>query len=289
MLLVPRKRQGEPHPASATMVWARAHCMAQIPKRIIQTGKSAQLPLRSRAMVSNIRLLNPDFEYVFFDDEQVWSFMRQEFPQHCEVFESFPYPIQRFDFFRYLAIYRYGGFYFDLDVLLACGLSSLLQHQCVFPCECLSTNRYLREHHRMNWELGNYAFGAVAGHPFLEAVVANCVRAQKDPEWVKQILHGYPWLLREGYNSLNTAGPGLISITYAEHPELAKDINVLFPEDICDMQMWNRFGEYGIHMGEGSWRRNKSWLRRRAENHWETWMSKRLAKKISRKASKLRQ
>lgn len=262
--------------------------MEQIPKRIIQTSKTPQLSLRSRAIVTNIKLLHPDFEYMFFDDEQVWSFMRNEFPQHLQTFESFPYPIQRFDFFRYLAVYRFGGFYFDLDVLLACNLSTLLQHRCVFPFECLSTNRYLREHHKMNWELGNYAFGALAGHAFLDAVVANCVRAQRDAQWVHQILHGYPRLLRKGYNSLNTAGPGLVSITYAEHPELAKDIKVLFPEDICDMQTWNQFGEYGIHLGEGSWRRNKSWLRRKAENHWETWKSKQVVKEISRTANQSR-
>jgi hypothetical protein len=257
--------------------------MAQIPKRIIQTGKSAQLSLRSRAITSNVKLLNPDFEYMFFDDAQVWSFIRQEFPQHSVLFESFSHPIQRFDLFRYLAIYRYGGFYFDLDVLLACSLSSLLQYRCVFPFETLSLNRFLREHYQMNWELGNYAFGAVAGHPFLEAVVANCVRAQRDLAWVKAILTGYPPLLRKGYNILNTTGPGLVSITFAQHPELAKDITVLCPEDICDPQTWNRFGEYGIHLGEGTWR-SKNWLRRRAENYWETWTSRRLAKEISRNA-----
>jgi inositol phosphorylceramide mannosyltransferase catalytic subunit len=255
-----------------------------IPKRIIQTGKSAQLPLRSRAITSNIKLLNSDFEYRFFDDEQVWSFMRQEFPQHLQMFESFPYPIQRFDLFRYLAIYRYGGFYFDLDVLLASSVSSLLQHRCVFPFEALSLNRFIREHHHMNWELGNYAFAAVAGHPFLEAVVANCVRAQKEPAWVKKILRGFPPLLRTGYHILSTTGPGIVSITFAEHPELAKDVTVLSPDDICDSQTWNHFGEYGIHVGEGTWRRDKSWLRRRAENYWETWTSRRLAKKISRNA-----
>lgn len=257
--------------------------MAQIPRRIIQTGKSAQLPLRSRAITSNIKLLNPDFEYLFFDDERVWSFMRQEFPQHLQMFESFPYPIQRFDFFRYLAIYRYGGFYFDLDVLLASGLSPLLQHRCVFPLEAVSLNRFIREHHHMNWELGNYAFGSVAGHAFLEAVIMNCLRAQKDPAWVKAILGGFPLPLRKGYNILSTTGPGLVSITFAEHPELAKDITVLCPDDISDSQTWNRFGELGVHLGEGSWR-SKSWLRRRAENYWETWTSRRLAKELSRNA-----
>ena len=66
-------------------------------------------------MVSNLRLLNPDYEYLFFDDQAVDCFIAQEFPQYKAVFESFRFRIQRYDFFRYLVIYKYGGFYFDLD------------------------------------------------------------------------------------------------------------------------------------------------------------------------------
>ena len=93
-----------------------------IPKRIIQTGKSSNLPLKERAAVCNLKLLNPDFEYLFFDDGQVESFIDQHFPEYREVFNSFPFRIQRYDFFRYLAVYQFGGFYFDLDLFLASSL-----------------------------------------------------------------------------------------------------------------------------------------------------------------------
>src|SRR5579859_1812209 len=67
----------------------------RIPKRIIQTGKSLQQPLHNRAMMANAKLLNPDYEYLFFDDEGVRRFIEREFPQHREVFDSFRFPIQR--------------------------------------------------------------------------------------------------------------------------------------------------------------------------------------------------
>src|SRR5271157_1402208 len=181
----------------------------RIPKRIIQTGKRAQQPLQNRAMMANIRLLNPDYEYLLFDDEQVRRFIEQEFPQHREVFDSFQFPIQRIDFFRYLAVYHYGGFYFDLDVLLASGLSGLLESGCVFPFEGLTYSPFLRNHHKMDWQIGNYAFGAAPGHPFLEAIIRNCVRAQKDPNWVKPMMRGMPALSRATFFVLNTTGPGL--------------------------------------------------------------------------------
>src|SRR5262249_58511721 len=88
----------------------------QIPKRIIQTGKSFQQPLRNRAMMTTVRLLHPGYDHMFFDDPAVRSFFDKEFPEYRSIFDSFRFPIQRYDFFRYLAVYRFGGFYFDLDV-----------------------------------------------------------------------------------------------------------------------------------------------------------------------------
>jgi inositol phosphorylceramide mannosyltransferase catalytic subunit len=260
----------------------------RIPKRIIQTGKHADQPLRNRAMMANIRLLNPDYEYLFFDEKRVQSFIDQEFPQYRAVFDSFQFPIQRYDFFRYLAVYRHGGFYFDLDVMLASSLSDLLEFGCVFPFEALTINVFLRNYHKMDWEIGNYAFGAAAGHPFLEAIIENCLRAQKDPSWVKPMMLGVPFLSRAEYFILNTTGPGLVSRTLAENPELAKAVRVLFPDDVCDVGKWNRFGDLGVHFMEGSWRMRNSYVRRRLAQRWESFKMKRLMK-WSLKLGKTRQ
>jgi mannosyltransferase OCH1-like enzyme len=145
----------------------------KIPKRIIQTDKSRDLPLLARAVSMNVRLLNPDFEYLFFDDAQVEDFIDAEFPQYRTLIDSFPERIQRYDLFRYLVIYRFGGFYFDTDVLLVSALDNLLEFGCVFPFEHLGINKFLFQRYGMDWEIGNYAFGAAAGHPFLEAIINN--------------------------------------------------------------------------------------------------------------------
>jgi len=250
----------------------------QIPKRIIQTGKSSEQALRTRAMMSNLRLLHPDYEYLFFDDSAVNAFINQEFPQYREVFDSFRFPIQRFDFFRYLAIYRYGGFYFDLDVLLASSLNQLLEFGCVFPFEGMTFSRFLRTRYGMDWEIGNYGFGAAPGHPFLAAIIENCVRAQKDVEWVKPMMRGLPLLSKPEFYVLNTTGPGLVSRTLAENPEIANTVTVLFPDDVCDFNKWNRFGDLGVHLMEGTWRINTGRVRRRLARNWEAWTMGRLLK-----------
>ncbi len=258
-----------------------------IPARIIQTGKSRDLPLLARAAVANLKCLNPGFEYLFFDDAEVDAFVQKEYPQYREVFDHFRFRIQKYDFFRYLAVYHFGGFYFDLDVFLATSLERLLSRECVFPFEELTLNRHLRSHHGMDWEMGNYAFGAAPRHPFLKAVIENCVKAQRDPQWVLPMLKGVPFFFRSEFQVLNTTGPGLVTRTFAENARLAQGVTILFPDDVCDPRNWHQFGDFGVHLMHGSWRERGNFLWRRLACLWEARVQKQLMVE-SRKQGKTR-
>ena len=130
----------------------------------------------------------------------------------------------KYDFFRYLAIYHHGGFYFDLDIFLTRGVGDLCAHGCVLPFEELSMHSFLHESFGMDWEVGNYAFGAAPGHPFMAAVIENCVRAQREPGWPSAMWQSVPRLLREDFYVLDTTGPGLVSRTLAEYPTSAPPV-----------------------------------------------------------------
>jgi hypothetical protein len=240
-----------------------------IPQRIVQTGKSRDLPLLQRAAAMNVRLLHPEFEYHFYDDQQVAEFLAAEPTEHAETFATLPCPIQKIDFFRYLVIYRHGGFYLDLDVLLATKLDPLLATGCVFSFEDLNICRYLRDELGFDWALGNYAFGAAPGHPFLKAIIANCVRAQRDPAWVKPMLRGIPRWFQPEFRILSTTGPLLVSRTLAENPALAETLTILFPDDVCAPRNRHRFGDYGVHLMQASWRTRYGRLRRILAGLWE--------------------
>lgn len=233
-----------------------------IPSRTIQTARDRALSPLAKASAANLRLLHPDWDHRFFDDGDIRAFVRAEFPRYQSVFESFRYPIQRIDFFRYLAVYRLGGFYFDLDVMLHRPLAGLLECAAVFPFEELTLSGHLRSL-GVDWEIGNYAFGAASGSPFLEAVIENCVRAQRDPAWAGALLRGLPRLLRPDFEVLATTGPGLLTRTLAENPRLAEQVTILFPDDVCDRRNWDLFGDFGIHLMSGSWRAPRSAWRRR--------------------------
>jgi hypothetical protein len=258
-----------------------------IPRRIIQIwGGEAELPLLCKAAAANVRLLNPDFEYVLFDDVRMADFIDQHFAEYRRVFESFRRPIQRYDFFRYLAIYRLGGFYFDMDVLLASNVSELLEFGCVFPFEELTLHSFLHKEYGMDWEIGNYAFGAAAGHPFLDAIIKNCVRAQRHPEWADAMMKSIPRMFRRESFVFNTTGPGLVSRTLAEYPGACDQVKVLFPEDVCDPNSWYCFGAYGVHLRDGTWRKRKGFVRGRLRRLWEATTRKALLKESLKRGGK---
>jgi hypothetical protein len=244
----------------------------QIPKRIIQIGKDHQFSVRQRAVMANMRLLNPEYEYLYFDNQEKDEFVCREFPQYLDVYKSFRFPIQRYDFFRYLALHFYGGFYFDLDVLLASGLSSLLAAECVFTFEAIITSHYLRDDLGMDWQIGNYAFGATRQHPFIEAIIENCVRGQRDPRWVETMMRGTPPLHRDEFYVLNSTGPGLVTRTFAENPDLAKMVTMLYPDDMCDLRNWNCFGEWGAHLADSSWRTKRTFVLDKLGGYWWRWI-----------------
>jgi|CXWL01.1.fsa_nt_gi hypothetical protein len=250
-----------------------------IPRRIIQIwGGGRELPLLARAAATNIRLLNPDFEYMLLDDGEMNKLIEGTFPQYKGVFDSFALPIQRYDFARYLAIYHYGGFYFDVDVFLASPLSELLEHSCVFPFEALTASKFLRAEYGMDWEVGNYAFGATAGHPFILAIIENCVRAQQDLDWAQAMVKSVPRPFRDGLYVLCTTGPLLVSRTLAEFPDASNYVKVLFPEDVRDPNSWSRFGQFGVHLMKGEWRDRRGWWRKRLFNAWESMIMKKMLK-----------
>jgi inositol phosphorylceramide mannosyltransferase catalytic subunit len=248
----------------------------EIPKIIIQTGKSRKLSIISQVAVYTFKSLNPDFEWLFFDDDDVESFINTNFSAYKKVIASFKYKIQKYDFFRYLAIYHFGGFYFDLDVFLAKSLAPLLEHECVFSFEELNVFKFLRNEYNMDWAVGNYAFGATPKHPFIAALISNCIRAQTEPKWLEIILKPIPEIFRKDFFVLCSTGPGLVSRTIAEQPDISKGLTILFPDDVNDRRCWNHFGDFGVHLAAGEWRKSsggpKKGIERFIYARWFEWM-----------------
>ena len=246
----------------------------RIPRRIVQIYSVAEnqpheLPLICRVSVTNVRILHPSFEHVLFDRFRIDSFMEREFPQYKVIFDSFQFPIQRFDLFRYLAVYRLGGFYLDLDILLTRSLEPLLECYCVFAFEEVTISSFLRDEHNMDWELANYGFGAIAGEPFVGAVIDSCIRGVEEPLWSVKAMSGIPRWFREQFFVPISTGPGMVSRTFSESHEFRRNMTVLFPTNVLNLSTCQQFGSFGVHLMQSSWRRRFGLIRVRFARIWE--------------------
>jgi hypothetical protein len=91
-----------------------------IPKIIWQTSKEPfnQLPRYAKDAAETWKNLNPEYKYIYMDDDEAKSFILHEFGEDwLEIFNSYPLGVMRGDLWRYMVVYIYGGVYADLDTL----------------------------------------------------------------------------------------------------------------------------------------------------------------------------
>lgn len=153
-----------------------------IPKHIIQTGTQEQQAL-CHGYIKSLRDVNRDFLFRTFDNAAMDKFVERGPASWYKAYCKLPHLIQRVDLFRYIAVYEYGGVYFDLDVE---GLQPLdaevLTHECVFPLdtfvpsshEPLSRYGYFGDNGQ-RFLVGQYAFAAVKEHPFILKLITGIV------------------------------------------------------------------------------------------------------------------
>ena len=96
-----------------------------IPKKIMQTWKTNDLPDKWKPTQVSINKYMSTWEYTLMTDEMNRSFVNEYFPSFLKYYDSFPYPIQRADAIRYCWLYINGGLYLDCDFELLGPLDEL--------------------------------------------------------------------------------------------------------------------------------------------------------------------
>lgn len=92
----------------------------KIPKIIWQTYKTdyEDLPSYAKEATKTWKKLNPDYEYRYFNDRDIYKFIKYNYgDEMIKLFESFKVPVMKADLWRYLVTYKYGGIYCDIDTL----------------------------------------------------------------------------------------------------------------------------------------------------------------------------
>ena len=212
---------------------------------IIQTWKNNQIPEKYKPFVEKVKKLNPRSKYIFFTDNDIDYFIKNKFPEYYFVYKKFPYKIQKIDFFRYLAIYYYGGVYLDLDIYLYKSLFNIgLSGDTIFPLEYMDNNDKILRDQGFRGLIGNYAFYAPKGSLFLKNIIDNIV---KDRIKVIKYKKGFD---PQRYVFYKT-GPVMVSQTYIDYKNKHR-IKIIKPEPF----KFGYFGNYGRHYLMGSWKNN---------------------------------
>lgn len=220
---------------------------------IIQTWKTKMVPNHYENFVRKIKNMNLNWNYMFFDDEDILEFIQMKMPEYYGTFCGLSGKIQQIDFFRYLAIYYYGGVYLDLDIDLVRGLDDFIgiEYQCAFPIEVKDAGDHILASQGVSL-IGNYAFYAPKGHPFLKKIIDNIVTQRIPDEVIKAAQENHTDDSRDVYVYYRT-GPMLVSQSYVDYQKEQNDAHgVMLIESIPYED--NRFGIYGYHRCYGSWR-----------------------------------
>jgi len=220
---------------------------------IIQTWKTNDVPAHYKHFVERIKTLNPTYNYMFFDDNAIIEFIKNKMPEYYYPFSKLTTKIQQIDFFRYLAVYYYGGLYLDLDIDTTIPIDNFdqLGDKCVFPIEIKNVCDKLLKDQNFDYLVGNYAFYGAKGHPFIKKLIDNVVQQRIDDRDIFEAQKTCTDDARDVYVYYRT-GPVLVTQTYIDYLASGEnlDVYVIEPRPYKD----NCFGNYGFHQCYGSWR-----------------------------------
>ena len=81
----------------------------------IWSGIDEPLPETAQILGDTWKQDYPDWEYKVWNNQMMNDFVQQYYPQYWEIYQKFPYNIQRWDTIRYLILDKIGGMYVDFD------------------------------------------------------------------------------------------------------------------------------------------------------------------------------
>jgi inositol phosphorylceramide mannosyltransferase catalytic subunit len=126
---------------------------------------------------------HPRWRHRLYDDDDIRSTVADRASKWLPVFDSLPCIIQRADFFRYLIIYLDGGLYADIDMIsyLACD-PLLADASCVLGIEShFPEASRVRLAYLQPFQLANFIFAAVPGHPLFALLLEEIARSASRP------------------------------------------------------------------------------------------------------------
>lgn len=89
-----------------------------IPLKIFQTWHSKELLPSVKESIETVQLLNPEFQYFLFDQDECRQFIHDNYPQDVlDAYDMLLPEAYKADLWRYCVLYKLGGIYLDSKLI----------------------------------------------------------------------------------------------------------------------------------------------------------------------------
>jgi hypothetical protein len=157
-----------------------------IPDNIILTYKDNNIP---NYVLNNIKRLNNDKNILFFTDEDAVKFLSKEYDSsYSDFFASLNLGCNKGDFFRYCYLFKYGGYYCDIDIEHVLPISYYIPENLEF----FTVN---------SGACKNTTFQALLYSEAEHDIIKNCIKNLMDPSSFNDTFH---YTTRDMYNNIKT-------------------------------------------------------------------------------------
>jgi len=150
----------------------------------------------------------PAWKYEFWDNKSMIEFVKKFYPQYWDIYNRFPFDVQRWDAIRYLILDKIGGMYVDFDYESLEPLDSLIMGKnCCFALEPQSHCDLFKKRSMFN----NALMLNTPGHPFMKKIVENVfseerLRYDTSNKFMCVLNTTGPWILIDLYEALTEQG-----------------------------------------------------------------------------------
>jgi mannosyltransferase OCH1-like enzyme len=161
---------------------------------------------------------HPAWQYEFWDNSRMNSFIHEFFPEYVDTYDRFPYDIQRWDAIRYLILWQMGGMYVDFDYECLESFEDILSgKECCFSME--PDSHLFPEGKKIPYNFNNAMMACMPRHPFMQLAIQEAFSKK---------VSAYP-VSDQFHYVLSTTGPYMLIRNYEKYEQ--KDEIYLIPAE----------------------------------------------------------
>jgi inositol phosphorylceramide mannosyltransferase catalytic subunit len=224
----------------------------KIPSILHQTWKDSNVPEEFDQLALSWRNKHAHWNYLFWTDEMNRNFIKEHFSFFLTRYDNYQTNIERVDAVRYFVMYKYGGFYIDMDFECLANIEPVVNDAvCVFGKEPVEHCNW----HSKDFIISNAFMGAMPGFHFFDLLCAELQQCR-------------PLTDHPNTRVLESTGPFMLSRMYMDYEKKEEisilDADLLYPltqDELSDQKRGLQKETiqaklqkaYGIHHYAGTW------------------------------------